>query len=338
MDSPTEPDVTPFRAWWAENDNSSQPSRFGTATESDLGDGDTTIRVLYSGVNYKDAMALTGRPGIVKTSPLIPGIDLVGEITSTSSPDYRAGDLVLLNGTGIGEKRNGGLAERARVDARHLVRVPGSLGARRAAAIGTAGYTAMLSVLAVERHGTTPADGEILVTGAAGGVGSIAIALLSRLGYTVTASTGRADEHADYLTRLGATTIIDRAELNEAGKPLRSQRWAAVVDAVGSHTLANAIAGLRYGGIATACGLAQGADLPLTVMPFILRGITLAGINSVETPQPLRQEAWNRLAVDLDPRHVDAISHSIPLAEAGNTAGDVLAGKVRGRTVVDVTA
>jgi acrylyl-CoA reductase (NADPH) len=338
MAATTEPDTSTFRAWWAENDNPSQPSRLGTASESDLGDGDTTIRVLYSGVNYKDAMALTGQPGIIKNSPLIPGIDLVGEITTTSSPDYRPGDLVLLNGTGIGEKRNGGLAERARVDAHHLVRVPGSLGARRAAAIGTAGYTAMLSVLAVERHGVTPADGEILVTGAAGGVGSIAIALLARLGYTVTASTGRADEHTDYLTGLGATTVIDRGELNEAGKPLRSQRWAGVVDAVGSHTLANAIAGLKYGGIATACGLAQGADLPLTVIPFILRGVTLAGINSVETPQPLRQQAWDRLAVDLDPRHVDAISRTISLAEAGNIARDVLAGQMRGRTVVDVTA
>jgi acrylyl-CoA reductase (NADPH) len=338
MASTTEPNETPFRAWWAENDNRSRPSHLGTATESDLGDGDTTIAVHYSGVNYKDAMALAGQPGIIKNSPLIPGIDLVGEITSTTSPDYRAGDLVLLNGTGIGEKRHGGLAERARVDARHLVRVPGSLGERRAAAIGTAGYTAMLSVLAVERHGVTPTDGEILVTGAAGGVGSIAIALLARLGYTVTASTGRADEHAEYLTQLGAATIIDRAELSDAGKPLVSQRWAGVVDAVGSHTLANAIAGLKYGGIATACGLAQGSDLPLTVMPFILRGVTLAGINSVETPQPLRQEAWNRLAVDLDPRHVDAISHTIPLAEARKTADDVLAGRVRGRTIVDVTA
>lgn len=338
MASTTEPNANTFRAWWAESDNPSQPSRLGTATANDLGDGDTTVRVHYSGINYKDAMALTGRPGILKTSPLIPGIDLVGEITSTTSPDYRAGELVLLNGTGIGEKRHGGLAEYARVDADHLVRVPGSLGERRAAAIGTAGYTAMLSVLAVERHGTAPADGDILVTGAAGGVGSIAIAILARLGYTITASTGRAEEHAEYLTRLGATTIIDRAELNEAGKPLRSQRWAGVIDAVGSHTLANAIAGLRYGGIATACGLAQGADLPLTVMPFILRGVTLAGINSVETPQPLRQEAWNRLAVDLDPRHIDAISHTIPLAEAAHTARDVLEGKVRGRTVVDVTA
>jgi acrylyl-CoA reductase (NADPH) len=226
MAATTEPDASPFRAWWAQNDNPSHPSRLGTATEHDLGDGDTTIRVHYSGVNYKDAMALTGRPGIIKTSPLIPGIDLVGEITSTSSPDYRAGDLVLLNGTGIGEKRHGGLAERARVDARTLVRVPGSLGERRAAAIGTAGYTAMLSVLAVERHGVTPSDGDILVTGASGGVGSIAIALLAQLGYTVTASTGRADEHTDYLTRLGATTVIDRAELTDPGKPLLSQRWA----------------------------------------------------------------------------------------------------------------
>jgi acrylyl-CoA reductase (NADPH) len=277
-----------------------------------------------------------GKPGVVRSWPLIAGIDAVGTVTSSDTDRFAVGDEVLLNGAGLGENRHGGLAQRARVDSASLVKVPESLGGKRAAAIGTAGFTAMLSVLAVERHGVTPNDGPVLVTGAAGGVGSIAIAVLARLGFEVVASTGRVDSQGDYLRHLGANSVIDRAELSEAGKPLQSQKYAAVIDAVGSTTLVNALAQLNYGGIATACGLAQGADLPGTVMPFILRGVTLAGINSVEAPLPLREEAWARLATDLDTGLLDELTTEITLADARDAAEQILRGELHGRTVVNV--
>ncbi|MDQ1582144.1 MAG: acrylyl-CoA reductase [Microbacteriaceae bacterium] len=314
-------------------------------TDALLMPGAVTIDVEYSCLNFKDGLALAGKPGVARTSPLIPGVDLVGTVEASDDPRWKAGDRVILNGAGIGERHHGGLAERARVDGDALVRLPTAFTSEQAAAIGTAGFTAMLAVLALERQGVTPdaaesaGDGaDILVTGAAGGVGSVAIAILAKLGYRVTASTGRAAEESDYLGRLGASEIIDRAELADPGKPLQSQRWAGVVDAVGSHTLANAIAQTRYGGTIAACGLAQGSDLPATVMPFILRGVTLVGINSVDAPISDREEAWSRLATDLDPALLAEMTTSIPLADAVPRAGDILAGRVRGRTVVDVRA
>lgn len=300
-------------------------------TDDDLGDGDVTIDVEYSGINFKDGLALGGRPGVAKISPLIPGIDLVGTVASSEDPDWSVGDRALLNGWGIGETHNGGLSERARVKGEWLLPLPEGISPKRAAAVGTAGFTAMLAVLALEKAGAT--DGDILVTGAAGGVGSVAITLLSKLGHRVVASTGRAEE-SDYLRSLGATEIIGR--IGEPGRPLQSQRWAGAIDSVGGQTLANVLAQTRYGGIVAGCGLAQSGDLPTTVMPFILRAVTLAGINSVFAPRPLREEAWARLATDLDLDLLDSMTTTIGLADAIPHAGLILAGQVRGRTVVEV--
>lgn len=312
-------------------------------TDAFLMPGDVTIAVEYSDLNYKDGLAIAGRPGVARTSPLIPGIDLVGTVEASEDARWQAGDRVVLNGDGLGETHHGGLAERARVRGDALVRIPDAISSAQAAAIGTAGFTAMLSVLALERNGLDPDEvresgTSVLVTGAAGGVGSVAIAVLARLGYPVTASTGRPEELAGYLTDLGASAIVDRSELGDPGRPMQSQRWAGVVDAVGSHTLANALAQTRYGGTVTACGLAQGPDLPATVLPFILRGVTLVGINSVEAPPALRETAWRRLATDLDEETLAAMTSVIPLAEAIPAADAILAGRLRGRTVVDVRA
>ncbi len=303
--------------------------------EAALPAGDVTVRVAYSTLNYKDALALTGKSPIARISPLIPGIDLAGTVEHSAHPDYRAGDAVVLNGWGVGEGHWGGLAQKARLKGEWLVPLPAAFSPRQAMAIGTAGYTAMLCVLALERHGVTPDKGEILVTGAAGGVGSVAISVLARLGYTVVASTGRAAE-ADYLKSLGAAEVLDRAQLSAPGKPLARERWAGAVDTVGSHTLANVCAATRYRGVVAACGLAQGMDLPASVAPFILRGVTLAGIDSVMCPRAERLLAWQRLATDLDPAHLDLMVREIPLAEAIPVAADLIAGKVRGRLVVDV--
>ena len=298
------------------------------ATDDMLGDGDVMVDVEYSSINFKDGLALTGRPGVIKPDSLIAGIDLVGVVRGSD-------ERVVVNGFGIGESHPGGLSERARVSSDWLVPLPAAISPERAAAIGTAGFTAMLAVLAVERS-LSPADGgEVLVTGASGGVGSIAVALLSRLGYSVTASTGRSEEHG-FLRSLGARSIIDRDELSQPGKPLQSQRWAAAVDSVGSHTLANVLAQTRYGGVVAACGLAQGGDLPTTVMPFILRSVTLAGINSVYCPMPLRVEAWRRLALDLDLDLLDSLTTTVGLDEALGVAERIMRGEVRGRTVVRI--
>ena len=302
--------------------------------DAPLGENEARIDVEYSSINFKDGLALTGRPGVIQSNGLVAGIDLVGTVAE-SGGDWTAGDRVLVNGFGIGENHDGGLAERAVVNADWIVPLPEAISPRRAAAIGTAGFTAMLSVLAIEKTLSPSDGGEVLVTGASGGVGSIAIALLSRLGYRVTASTGRASE-GDYLRSLGAGDVIDRATLSEPGKPLQSQRWAAAVDSVGSHTLANVLAQTNYGGVVATCGLAQGADLPATVLPFILRGVTLAGINSVYCPTPLRREAWNRLASDLDLDLLDSLTASVGLDGAIGVAERIMAGEVRGRTVVDV--
>ena len=302
-----------------------------------LGEGDVTIDVTHSSINFKDGMFLAGKRGIGKTSPLIPGIDLVGTVASSDSDRFAVGDLVTLNGTGIGESKHGGLAERARVASGSLVTVPPGISAAQAAAIGTAGFTAMLSVLALER-GVAPDAGSVLVTGAAGGVGSVAIAVLAGLGYRVTASTGRLDEQSDYLRSLGAADVVDRGQFAEPGKPLQSQRWAGAVDSVGSHTLANVLAQTHYGGTVAACGLAQGPDLPASVLPFILRSVTLVGINSVDAPLALREEAWARLATDLDLALLDSMTETVGLSDAQGVAPRILAGKVRGRTIVDMRA
>ena len=303
--------------------------------EAQLPDGDVTVKVEWSTLNYKDGLALTGKLPVVRRFPMVPGIDFAGTVSASSHAKWQVGDQVVLNGWGVGETHWGGLAQMARVRGDWLVPLPTAFSARQAMAIGTAGYTAMLCVLALERHGIKPADGEILVTGANGGVGSVAIALLARLGYQVVASTGRAAEEA-HLKALGAAAIIDRNELSAPGKPLGTERWAGVVDAVGSHTLANACATTRYRGAVAACGLAQGMDFPSSVAPFILRGITLYGIDSVMAPLAMRLQAWERLAKDLDIAKLDAISHEIGLNEVIAMGAELLEGKVRGRLVVDV--
>jgi acrylyl-CoA reductase (NADPH) len=300
-----------------------------------LPEGDVTVRVEWSTLNYKDGLAITGKAPVVRRFPLVPGIDFAGTVIESSNAAWKIGDKVILNGWGVGETHCGGLAQKARVKGEWLVPLPATFSARQAMAIGTAGYTAMLCVLALEKHGIKPEDGEILVTGANGGVGSVAIALLAQLGYKVVASTGRPAE-AEHLKALGASEVIDRAELSAPGKPIGKERWAGVVDTVGSHTLANACATTKYRGAVAACGLAGGMDFPATVAPFILRGVTLYGIDSVMAPLAVRLEAWERLGRDLDMTKLDAIAREISLEEALIVAGELLAGKVRGRVVVDV--
>ncbi|MFY0184700.1 acrylyl-CoA reductase (NADPH) [Stenotrophomonas sp. PUT21] len=306
-------------------------------TEQDLMPGDVTVAVEYSTVNYKDALALSGRSPVIRTFPLIPGIDLAGVVETSSHPGYAPGDRVLVNGWGLSQTHHGGYAQKARVPGEWLVKIPEAFTSRDAMAIGTAGYTAMLSVLALEHGGVSPDLGDILVTGANGGAGSIAIALLSTLGYRVVASTGRLEESA-YLKELGAAEILDRATLSEPGAPIAKERWAGAIDAVGSHTLANVLAQTRYRGVVAAFGLAQGADLPGSVLPFILRNVTLAGIDSVNAPYAAREQAWTRLAADLDLGKLARTTQMIGLAEVPALAGQVLQGRVQGRTVVDVNA
>jgi acrylyl-CoA reductase (NADPH) len=305
------------------------------ADEAALPPGDVLVRVDYSTLNYKDGLAITNKGPVVRHWPMVAGIDGAGEVIESSHPAWKPGDAFIHNGWGVGETHWGCLAEKARLKGDWLVRLPSAFTARQAMAIGTAGYTAMLCVLALEDHGVQPGAGEILVTGATGGVGSVAVALLGRLGYTVVAATGKAAE-ADWLRRLGATSVIDRAELSAPGKPFQKERWAGVVDAVGSHTLANALAQTRYGGVVAACGLAQGMDLPTTVMPFILRGVTLAGIDSVMAPLARRQRAWDRLARDLDPALLETLVEEIPLSGAIEKAHALMAGQVRGRVLVRI--
>jgi acrylyl-CoA reductase (NADPH) len=300
--------------------------------DSFLPEADVTVDIDYSTLNYKDALAITNKSPVVRSWPMVAGIDGAGTV-ATASSRWMPGDAVILNGFGVGEVHKGCLAGRARLKNEWLIRRPAAFTARQAMAIGTAGYTAMLCVLALERHGLKAGDGEVLVTGATGGVGSVAVALLAKLGHKVVAATGKAGE-ADYLKSLGATTIIDRAELSAPGKPLQKERWTAVVDAVGSHTLVNACAQTRYGGAIAACGLAQGLDFPATVAPFILRGIALLGVDSVMAPLALREQAWARLARDLDPALLETMTTEISLAEAIPAAQRLMAGQVRGRLVV----
>lgn len=324
-----------FKGILIDKDDSGYRASLAELDEAQLPAGEVTVKVDYSTLNYKDGLAITGKGPVVRSFPMVAGIDLAGTVEASDSPAFKVGDKVLLNGWGVGETHWGGLAQKARLKADWLIPLPAGFTPRQAMAIGTAGYTAMLSVLALERNGVTPDKGQVLVTGANGGVGSFAIALLARLGYQVAASTGRPQE-ADYLKRLGASEIIDRASLAEPGRPLGKERWAGAIDSVGSHTLANVCAGIRYGGAVAACGLAQGMDFPASVAPFILRGVTLAGIDSVMRPRADRIEAWDRLARDLDLALLDEITREIGLEEALQVARELLDGQVRGRVVVDV--
>lgn len=324
-----------FDAVLIEKGDGASRATLTTMEEDRLPPGDVTVRVAWSTLNYKDALAITGKGPVVRSFPMVPGIDFAGVVERSDSAAHAVGDKVVLNGWGVGEVHWGGLAGKARVKGEWLVPLQAPFTTRQAMAIGTAGYTAMLCVMALERHGVTPASGEVLVTGAAGGVGSVAVALLAKLGYRVVAMTGRPEEAA-YLTDLGAGAIIDRAEYAQPGKPLAKERWAGAVDVVGGQVLANVCAAMKYRGAVAACGLAGGMALPATVAPFILRGVTLAGVDSVMCPRPERLEAWRRLARDLDPGRLEALARDVALAEVIPTADRLIAGQVRGRVVVPV--
>ena len=318
-------------------DDSGYSAQMSQIEEQQLPEGDVLIQVDYSTLNYKDSLAITGASPVVRNFPMVPGIDFAGTVEHSDHADFKAGDQVVLNGFGVGEGHWGGLAQKARVKGDWLVPLPSAFTPKQAMTIGTAGYTAMMCVMALEQQGVNPDQGEILVTGAAGGVGSVAVSLLAKLGYNVVASSGRPEEK-DYLLSLGATQVMDRNELSEKGRPLAKERWAGAIDVAGSHTLANICASMKYGGTVAACGLAQGYDLPATVMPFILRGVTLAGIDSVYRPKADRIAAWNRLAEDLDLTHLNAIMTEITLGQALETAQEQMQGLTRGRFVVNVNA
>lgn len=324
-----------FRAIQINKTEDKQTAALVALSDADLMDGDVTVDISHSTLNYKDGLALTAKAPIIRKFPLTPGIDFAGTVSQSENPDYQPGDAVILNGWGVGEGHSGGFAERARVKGDWLVKMPAGMTAAHAMAIGTAGYTSMLCVMALEDAGITPDSGEILVTGAAGGVGSVAIAILSKLGYSVTASTGRVSEEA-FLKGLGASAIVDREEFNTPPKPLAKSRWAGCVDAVGSTTLANVLSQMNYGGAVAACGLAQGMDLPTSVAPFILRGVKLLGIDSVMCPKPRREQAWARLAQDLDMAKLDSLTSHIKLDDVIAAGADIMSGKVRGRIVVDI--
>lgn len=324
-----------FKGILIEKDESGYRASVKELAEAQLPEGNVTVRVSHSTVNYKDGLAITGKGPVVRKFPLVPGIDLAGVVEDSTHPEYQAGDRVVLNGWGVGEVHWGGLAQKARVNGDWLVPLPSAFTPQQAMAIGTAGYTAMLCVMALERHGVRPEHGEILVTGAAGGVGSVAVAVLAKLGYTVVAATGRPQD-ADYLKALGAAEIVERAQFSSPGKPLGKERWAGAVDVAGGHVLANVCATMKYRGVVTACGLAAGMDFPATVAPFILRGVTLAGVDSVMCPRADRLVAWQRLATDLDLAKLGRISREVGLAEAIPLAEAILKGEVRGRVVVDV--
>ncbi len=324
-----------FKAVRIDKTDAGQTVGIVTLTDADLMDGDVTVKVTHSTLNYKDGLAISGKSPVVRKFPMVPGVDFAGIVESSSNPDFKVGDEVILNGWGVGEGHFGGLAEKSRVKGAWLVPLPKGLTRFQAMAIGTAGYTAMLCVMALERFGLTPDQGSVVVTGAAGGVGSVATAVLAKLGWHVIATTGRPEE-ADYLTALGAKEIIERKELSSPGRPLAKERWIAGVDSVGSHTLANILAATKYGGAIAACGLAQGLDLPSTVAPFILRNVALLGVESVNCPKPKRIEAWNRLVQDLDAKKLESITKKITLDEVISTASALLNGKVRGRVVVEL--
>ncbi|MGQ0598182.1 acrylyl-CoA reductase (NADPH) [Aquabacterium sp.] len=326
-----------FKGILIEKDEQGYRAALKDIDDAALPEGNVTVRVSHSTLNYKDGLAITGKSPVVRKFPMVPGIDLAGVVEASTHPDYKAGDAVVLNGWGVGETHWGGLAQRARLNGDWLVPLPAAFTPAQAMAIGTAGYTAMLCVMALEDHGVTPDKGEVLVTGAVGGVGSVAVSILAKLGYQVAAVTGRPQE-ADYLKSLGASTVLDRAEFAAAGKPLVKERWAGAVDTVGSHTLANVCAATKYRGTVAACGLAGGMDFPSTVAPFILRGVTLAGVDSVMCPRAIRLKAWQRLASDLDVSKLALITQEIGLSDAISIAHKLIEGQVRGRVVVKVDA
>ncbi len=324
----------PIKAIVINKEDNNYSASLSTIEHSDLPNENVSIDVLYSTLNYKDGLAITGKGPVVRSFPMVPGIDLVGTVTNSTSDEFKSGDNVILNGFGVGEKHWGGLAQKAALNSDWLIPLPAGISPKQAMQIGTAGYTAMLSVIALEKQGITPESGEILVTGANGGVGSFAIYLLNQLGFNVTAATGRLDQ-SEYLKELGAKHVIDRNELSNPGKPLQKERFAAAIDSVGSHTLANICASLKYGGVVTACGLAQGMDLPGSVAPFILRGISLMGIDSVMRPKADRIEAWDRLAKLVSADYLDKISTEISLEHVIDNAEQLMEGKIRGRVVVN---
>jgi acrylyl-CoA reductase (NADPH) len=324
-----------FKALVIENDEQGYRSLLKDLPESQLPDHDVTLDVSYSSLNYKDALAICNKGPIVRHFPMVPGIDFVGRVTASRHPDWKEDDVALLTGWGVGEKQWGGLAQKASVSGDWLVRPPATLSPLQTMAIGTAGLTAMLCVMTLEKQGITPEQGPVLVTGASGGVGSYSVSLLARLGYQVIASSGRTSDHAYLIDTLGAASVIDREELSQPGKPLAKERWAAAIDSVGSHTLANVLAATQRDGAVAACGMAQGLDLPASVAPFILRGVTLAGVDSVMCPKPLRQQAWQRLGELMDSERLSKLSRVIPLSEAREGAQALLDGKVQGRLIVD---
>ncbi|MGC0895095.1 MDR family oxidoreductase [Pantoea agglomerans] len=324
-----------FKALVIENDEQGYRSLLKDLPESQLPDHDVTLDVSYSSLNYKDALAICNKGPIVRHFPMVPGIDFVGRVTASRHSDWKEDDVALLTGWGVGEKQWGGLAQKASVSGDWLVRPPATLSPLQTMAIGTAGLTAMLCVMALEKQGITPEQGPVLVTGASGGVGSYSVSLLARLGYQVIASSGRTSDHAYLIETLGAASVIDREELSRPGKPLAKERWAAAIDSVGSHTLANVLAATQRDGAVAACGMAQGLDLPASVAPFILRGVTLAGVDSVMCPKPLRQQAWQRLGELMDSERLSKLSRVIPLSEAREGAQALLDGKVQGRLIVD---
>ena len=326
-----------FKAVLIEGNRKDQQVSLKSVDETQLPEGNVDVDIAFTTINYKDALAITGKAPIAKHYPMIPGIDFAGTVTNSSHADFKTGDQVILNGWGVGEKHWGGLAEKARVSGDWLVPLPSAFTSKQAMAIGTAGYTAMLCVMALEKHGLTPEDGEILVTGAAGGVGSVAVALLAKLGFSVTAVTGRPEEAA-FLKSLGASKIMDRAELSQPGKPLAAETWAGAIDVAGSHMLANVCAGIKYQGAVAACGLAAGMDFPSTVAPFILRGVTLYGVDSVMAPKNKRLEAWQRLTELLDLSLLESLTTEVAFDEVINAAGQLMEGKVRGRVVVPIQA
>ncbi|MGG6177751.1 MDR family oxidoreductase [Pantoea allii] len=323
-----------FKALVIDNDEQGYRSQLKELSETQLPDQDVTLDVSYSTLNYKDALAICNKGPIVRQFPMVPGIDFVGRVTASRHPDWQEGDAALLTGWGVGEKHWGGLAQKARVSGDWLVALPDTLTPLNTMAIGTAGFTAMLCVLALEKQGVKHGSGPVLVTGASGGVGSFSVALLAKLGYEVIASSGRASDEAYLISTLGATAVMDRAELTQPGKPLGKERWAAAIDSVGSHTLSNVLAGMQRDGVVAACGMAQGLDLPTSVAPFILRGVTLAGVDSVMCPKPLRQQAWQRLGQLLDDALLSQMTTVIPLSEVCQGAQDLLDGKIRGRLIV----
>ena len=324
-----------FRALMIEKEEDTQTVNMVEIEDNDLMEGNVLVKITHSTLNYKDGLAITGASPVVRSFPMIPGIDLSGIVLSSEDKNFSEGDRVVLNGYGLSESHFGGYSEKARVKSEHLLKLPENISNKQAMAIGTAGYTAMLCVLAIEDHGIKPDDGVILVSGASGGVGSVAISLLSDLGYNVEASTGRLEE-TEYLNNLGAKTVIDRSELSEPSRPLGKERWAGAIDSVGSTTLANILAQISYGGAVSACGLAQGMDLPSTVMPFILRGVSLLGIDSVMAPMQIRERAWNRLSKDINFEKLEEMIIETSLDQIEKLAQDILKGQVRGRVVVNI--